>query len=215
DAAEVPLCTLRQDGHASYGVGARLEIAARLTVSAASLVAGPHTARAAVRDEQLVRRRLRKDHRPARLRLFGEPAAEPRQRCDIVAVVLHRRRRRDAKRALSRQEVDGLVLDRAVEGHLVDPLASLEETAERARIDNCSGQEMRAGLFPLVEAGDGNLAEPFPDLGRVLEQLAETDRTREPSRARADDEDTDLDALVGRVARRRDVVRRPKRRWDV
>src|SRR5207249_2525923 len=116
DAGEVPLCSLRQDGHASYDVGARLEIAERLTVSA----------------------------------------------------------------------------------------ASLEETAERARIDNCSGQEMRAGLFPLVEDGDGNLAEPFPDLGRVLEQLAETDRTREPSRARADDEDTDLDALVGRVARRRD-----------
>ena len=65
--------------------------------------------------------------------------------------------------------------------------------------------------FSVAEA----IAEPFPDLGRVLEQLAETDRTREPSRARADDEDTDLDALVGRVARRRDVVRRPKRRWDV
>ena len=107
------------------------------------------------------------------------------------------------------------MLDRAVEGHLVDPLASLEETAERARIDDCAGKEMRAGLFPLVEDGNGNLAEPFPDLRRVLEQLAETDRTREPGRARADDEDTDLDALVGRVARRSDVVRRPKRRWNV
>src|SRR5207237_4152001 len=45
----------------------------------------------------------------------------------------------------------------------------------------------------------------------ILQQLAETDGASEPGRARADDQDADLDPLVRRVARRSDVVRSSKR----
>src|SRR5580765_5323834 len=74
---------------------------------------------------------------------------------------------------------------------------------------------MRAGLLPLVQHGNGNLTKPFANVGSVLEQLAETDRAREPRRARSDDEDADFDALVLGIARRGDVVRGSKRRWKV
>jgi hypothetical protein len=43
------------------------------------------------------------------------------------------------------------VLDQAVERHLVDSLASLEEATERARVDDGAGEEMRAGQLSFLE----------------------------------------------------------------
>src|SRR5438093_604681 len=71
--------------------------------------------------------------------------------------------------------------------------------------------------LPLLEHGDGNVAEPLRRLRLLLEQLPEPDRAREPGRPRADDQDTDLDPLVlgiGRLAdrfsprERRRIIRR-------
>ena len=107
------------------------------------------------------------------------------------------------------------MLDRAEERHLVDPLSPFEQAAEGPGIDDRSGEEMRSRLLPLVEHGHRHLAEAFPDLRRVLEQLAEPDRAGEAGRAAADDEDAHVDALVLRIARRGDVLRNPKRRWNV
>ena len=107
------------------------------------------------------------------------------------------------------------MLDRPVERHLVDAFASFEEAAQRTRVDDRAGEEMRADLLALLQHGHRNLAEPLADLRRILQQLAEPNRTREPRRAGADDQDADLDALVLRVARRDDIVRGSKRRRKV
>jgi hypothetical protein len=212
DAGEVALCALREHGDARDDVGAGLEVAQLLALAATALVAGADAADPAVDGEQLYRRRLGKDHRAAGLRLLREPAPEPRQRRDVVPLVLHRRRRRDRQRALRREEVDGLVLDRAVERHLVDAHSSLEEPAQRAGVHDRARQEMRTGLLPFFEHCDRDLAEPLPDLRRVLEQLPEPDRAGQPRRTGADDEDPDLDPLVVRIRRRDDVVARVERR---
>ena len=71
---------------------------------------------------------------------------------------------------------------------------------------------MRAGLLALVDERDRHLAEPLGRRRVLLEQLAEPDRAREPRRAAADDQDADLDALVGRVGRRGDHLGARERR---
>ena len=58
---------------------------------------------------------------------------------------------------------------------------------------------MGADALALLEHGHRNLAEPLGSLGRLLEQLAEADRARKPGRARADDQDADIDPLLRRV----------------
>ncbi len=71
---------------------------------------------------------------------------------------------------------------------------------------------MRAGLLALLDDGDRHLAEPLGDLGMLLEQLAETDRAREPGRPGADDEHADLDPLVDGIGRLADELARAERR---
>src|SRR3954447_8581494 len=212
DARQMSLRPLGEHGDASDDVGAGLEVAELVAVAAAALVARAHAAHSAVRREQLHRGRLGEDHPAGPLRLSRKPAAELRQRRDVVPLVLHRRRRGDAHRSLRREEVHRLVLDRPVEGHLVEPLAAFEKPPQRARVDDRARQQVRAGLLALLEHGDGHVAEPFADRGCVLQQLPQADRAREPGRACADDHDAYLDALVLRVRRRRDVVPRVERR---
>ena len=61
-----------------------------------------------------------------------------------------------------------------------------------------------ARLLALLEHRDRHVAEPLGDLRVLLEQLPEPDRAREPGGPGADDEDADLDPLVGgSVGRRR------------
>ena len=108
DAGEMALRPFREDGHLRDEVRAGLVVAERLAVTTAPLVAGAHADDAAVRDEQLLRRRLGKDRRSALLGTLAEPAAETREREHPVAVVAHRRRRRDAQRVATRQDVHRL-----------------------------------------------------------------------------------------------------------
>jgi hypothetical protein len=212
DAGQVSLCSLGEDGDARDDVGARLEVTQLLSVAAASLIARADASDATVRGEQLHGGRLREDHRAALLGLLREPASEPRQRRDDIAVVLHGRRRRNAQGASRRQEVDRLVLDRTVERHLVDALASLEEAAQRTWVDDRTGEQVRARLLALLQHGHGHFAETLAQLGRILEQLAEANRARQSGGAGADDQDADLDPLVRRIRRRCDVVARVERR---
>ena len=74
---------------------------------------------------------------------------------------------------------------------------------------------MRARLLPLLEHGNGDVAEALADLGVLLEQLAETDRAGEAPWAGPDDEDADVDALIGPVGRRADRVDRAERGAEV
>ena len=59
---------------------------------------------------------------------------------------------------------------------------------------------MRAGLLALLDDRDRDVAEPLGGLGRLFEQLAEPDRAGKARRPRTDDQDSDLDPLVGGIA---------------
>ena len=209
---QVALCALREDRHLRGDVRARLVGADRLAVSSESLVARADPVYAPVGDEELLRIGLRQHRRSERLGLLGEEAAELRDGDDVVAVVAHRRRRRDPQRRPLREQVDGLAGHHAVVRHVLDRQPVAEETAERTRVDDGAGEEMRAGRLALLDDRDGHLAEALGDLGRLLQQLPETDRTGKPGRPCADDQDSDLDPLRRRIGRRRDHLGRRERR---
>src|SRR4029078_11164608 len=143
------------------------------------------------------RRSLGQDDGTHGLGLLREEAAELGHREDDVAVVPHRRRRRDPECRTARQHVYGLARYLAVGRKVGGSQAPLEELAQRRRIDDRAGEEMRARLLPLLEHGDGDVAEALADLGVLLEQLAETDRAGETPWAGPDDEDAHVDALLG------------------
>ena len=110
---------------------------------------------AAVGDEQLLRVGLRQQRGAAGLGLLGEEAAELRDRDDPVAVVAHRRRRRDPERGALRQQVDRLAVDLAVARHVLHRQAAPEEATERARVDDRAGEEVRAGPLPFSTTATG------------------------------------------------------------
>src|SRR5262249_5716628 len=87
--------------------------------------------------------------------------------------------------------------------------------AERSRVHDRAGEEMRAGLLALLEHGDRHVAELLRQLRVLADELAEPDRACEAGRACARDEDADLDPLVLRIGRLRDVVARRERRREV
>ncbi len=212
DAGQMTLRSLGEHRHLRDEVGAGLEVAHRLALAVAALVAGADADDAAVRDEQLLGGGLGQDHRAALLGLLAEPAAELREREDDVAVVAHRRRRRDAQRLAAREHVDRLAVHRAVARHVLDVVPVAEEAAQRARVDDRARQQVRAGLLALLDDRHRHLAELVGDVGVLLQQLAEPDRAREAGRAGADDQDPDLDPLVGRIGGLGDELARAERR---
>src|ERR671935_97213 len=158
---------------------------------------------------------LRQDRRSGLLGLFREPATEFRERGDVVPVVAHCRRGRDAHGLPRSEEVDRLVLDPPVERHLLAAHAALEQPPQRTRVDDGARQQVRPRLLPLLQHRHRHLAEALRDPRGLLDQLAEPDRAGEPGRAGADHEHADLDPLVLRIARRRDELRGGERRWVV
>src|SRR6185312_8785304 len=212
DAGQVALGALGENGHARVDIRARLEVAELLAVPPAAAVAGADASDAAVADDQRVAGGLGQDRRAALLRALGEPAAELGERGDVVAAVLHRRRRRDPERPLRREEIDRLVLDAAVERQLVRPEATVEQPPQRAWVDHRAREQVRAGPFALLEHRDRHVAQPVRQLRRALEQLAEPNRAGEPRWPGADDQHAHLDL---RLARRDDELVRVERRWVV
>ena len=196
-------------------VDPRLVVRERLALTALALVPRADADDAAVVDEELLPRRLGKDHRAARLRLLGEEAPELRHGHDPVAVVHHRRRRRDAERRALREEVHRLAVHRPVGGHVLDRHPSREQLADRARVHHGAGEEVRARLLSLLEHRDRNVAELLGEAGMLLEELPDADRAREPARAAADDQDPDVDPLVRRIGRRADRLCGRERRWKI
>ena len=206
---------LGEDGQLCRDVDPGLEVRQRLAVLATALVARAHADDPAVLDEELLARCLGQDRRPARFGLLGEEAAELGHRDDPVPVVHHRRRRRDPQGGALGQQVDGLAVDRPVCRHLLDRHAAREQPADRPRVHHGAGKEVRAGLLPLLEERDRHLAEPLAHVRVLLQELAEPDSAREPAGAASDDEDADVDPLVGRVRRRAERLRARERRGVV
>src|SRR5262249_52791054 len=191
-------------------IRAGLEVAELLPVLPAPAVAGADAAHAAVAGDQGAPARLGQDRRARLLGLLGEPAAELRERRDVVAVVEHRRRSRDPQSGLGGKEVDGLVRDAAVERQVPGRDPVLEEALQRARVDDRAREQVRPGLLALLEHRHRYLAEPLRQLRRSLQQLPEPDRAGEPGRPGPDDQDAHLD--LGLAGRDDELVRVERRR---
>ena len=183
-------------------------------VAAAPLVAGADADDAAVVDEQLLRRpspagSSRRPPRPARR---GSGRARETETTQLPWFVIVGGGGMRSALPL-RQEVDGLAAAprrrSACPRCASRPANSLRSA--RGFIDR-AGEQVRARLLALLEHRDRHLAEPLAHVRVLLEQLAEPDRAREPARPGADDQDADLDPLVGRVGRRRRSPRRRERR---
>ena len=212
DAGEVALRSLTEDGHAGGDVGSRLEVGQRLAVAATALVAGADAANASVGNEELLARGLGQDRRACFLGALGQPPGELRERGDVISMVLHGRRSRDADRRPALHEVDGLGLDLAVERHVLDGHGAAEEPPQAARVDDRPRHFVRSGLLALLQHSDGHVAQSLRQLRLLLEELAETDCTGQAGRAGTDDQDTDVDPLVGWVSRHSDELGRAERR---
>ena len=155
DAGEMALRSLGEHRHLRDEVGARLEVAQLLPVAVAALVSGADADDAAVRDEQLLGGGLGQDHRAALLRLLGEPAAEPREREDDVAVVAHRRRRRDPHRGTAREHVDRFAVHRPVRRELLEPVAVAEEPAHAIGLTTAPESRCEPGCLPFSTSATG------------------------------------------------------------
>ena len=212
----MPLRPLGEHGHLRDDVRAGLEVRERLAVLPRPLspVRTPTTRPCC--DEQLLRARLRQDRRAARLGLLGEEPAELRDRDDPVAVVSHRRRRRDPQRPPRRQQVDAP--PRAPgRSSGCPPSVSRPLNSRRSARGLTTAPESRCepGCLPFSTTRDRHVAEALGDLGMLLEQLAEPDRAGEPTGPAADDQHADLDPLVGRIRRRGDRLGARERRREV
>src|SRR6266581_3856547 len=106
-------------------------------------------------------------------------------------------------------------MHRAVRRQVLNPVAILEQAAERTGIDHRAGEQMRARLLALLDERDRNIAESLRNLGVLLEQLTEADRTGKACGPGADDEDPYLDTLVDRVARLGDELAAREGRREV
>ena len=214
DPGQVALRPLGEDRDARLQVRAGLEVRELLPVAAAALVAGADAHDAAALDEQRRRRGLGDDRDAELLRALGQPAADLVDRRDVVSVVPHRGRRREAKRAARAQVVDALALDGRDERHVLGEHPG-EEIAEGARIDHRAGEQVRAGRLSLLHDGDRHVAQALGQVGARLEELRRADRGGQPGGARADDQDADVDPLVGRVGRLADELVRIERRRKI
>ena len=212
---EVAGGAFREDGDPRRDVDAGLEVRERLAVAAPTLVARPHPDDAPVVDEERLAGRLGEDHHARGLCLLGEEPAELRHGDDPVAVVHHRRRRRDPESGALRQEVDGLAVHRPVGRHLLHGDPAREQLPDRARVHDGAREQVRARLLALLEDGDRHVTEQLARLGMLLEELPEAHGAREPAGAATDDQDPDVDALVGRVGHGADRLGVRERRWEV
>ena len=186
--------------HLRLHVGARLEVAQRLAVLAAALVARAHADDRAVLDDELRRRGLGEDVGAG---LLGDAllvARHRRHRDDLVAVVLERRRRRDLHRLRrARHEVDGFLVDRAEREALRAPVLARqvgEELLQRPRPHDRARQVVPAAGLRLLDDRHRHLAERLEQLLVVGQQRQQAVGARQARRAAADDRDADLDQLV-------------------
>jgi hypothetical protein len=122
-----------------------------------------------VLDQELRRGRLGEHDGADSLRLLAEETSQLREREDDVAMVAHRRRRRDAERRAAREDVDRLARHLAVCRQVCRLQPPAKELAQRRRVDDSSGEQVRARLLALLEHCDRHLAEPLAHAGVLLE----------------------------------------------
>ena len=150
---------LTEDRHAGVQVGAGFVVGLLLAFGVDALVAGTHSDDHVVLVEDLHAGEAPEQIDPVLLHQVGHPLIEPRHGDHVVAVVVEGRRSDgslDAPRL--GQEVDGLLLDLALQGGLL-----LEEVGdqllERAWVHHGAGDPVRAGGRSLVDDGDHKIGE--------------------------------------------------------
>src|SRR5215207_1200757 len=205
---------LGEDGDACPDVRARLEVRELFPVTAAATVSCADPYDTSAGDEQLPADRLGDDRDAELLRALGEPTAHLRERRDVVAVIPHRRRRRDPQRALGGEVVEALVHDRAAEGHVLRVHAG-EELAKGPRVDDGAREEVCAGCAALLHHRNRHLAEAFARGRALLEELGQANRRREAGRPGPDDESADVDPFLRRIGGLRDELLRIEGRRKV
>ena len=197
---EVAPAALGEHGRLGGDVGAGLEVAELLAVFAAAFVAGADADHGAVLDDQLRGGGLGQQVGAGLLGLGLHVAAEGGDRDHLVAVVLLRRRGRDAELALAvGEEVDRLLLDLAEGEALLAPLLAAEvgeELLQRAGAHHRAGEVVAAAGLRLLDHRDRDLAQLLHRLRVVGQQLQQAVGAGEAGGAAADDRDADLDAVV-------------------
>ncbi len=173
--------TLGEQGQPSVQLDARREIPRRLAVLAHAHLAGRNTLHpAGLVIEHLRRGEARIDLHPQPLGLLGEPAAEIAQADDVIALVVHLGRRRQAERALLRQQQEIVVDRRRVEGRSLLPPVG-DQLIEGNGLEDRAGEDMGADLGSLLDDADRGLAP------RGGGELLQADRRRQAGGAAADD----------------------------
>ncbi len=119
-------------------------------------VAGGDAGDAAVFVEHLGGGETGIDLDPQRLGLLAEPAADIAERGDVVALVVHGRRRRQADRAVAGEVHETVVGRRRGErGAALAPIR--QQLIQRARLDDGAGQDVGADLCTFFDHADGGV----------------------------------------------------------
>ena len=180
---------LGDDGLTRVQLHPGLEAGLALAVAADAHVPGDDALhRAVVAVQHLGRREAREHVHAERLGLLAEPAAHVAQAHDVVALVVHLRRRRQAPRPRLGEEQEPVLRSGRVERRPA-LLPVREQLVQRTRLDHRSGQDVRAHLGALLHQAHLQLAAV------LLGELAQPDRRREARRTAADDDDVEFHAF--------------------
>ena len=161
-----------------------------------ALVAGAHADHRLAAHQQLLRVGLGQHHHAHLLGPLGEVPAQLAQGEDEVALVVEGRRRGDPHLPALAHDVDRLLAHLAVAAGERSDLLARQQVAERGRVDDGAGQQVRADHPALVEHGDRRVAELLGGRRVGLQQLRQPQRSGQAGGAAADEADADVDPLV-------------------
>src|SRR6266478_3779235 len=138
-------------------VGGWSVAASRITTSRQTRVRGSHSRHPLAFSEQRRRREAGEYVDAKTFRLFAKPAHDLAEGRDVVAVILHRWRRRDSHGATSGQEIDPFPTYRRAEREIL-VLELREQRTDGDRIDDRARKGMFAERAGFLEHANLNVA---------------------------------------------------------
>ncbi len=152
--AEVPAAAFGEQGVFGVQLHARLMVRAGGAVAVQAHVAGGDALdRAVVVEQNLGGGETGVDFRAHGLGLFTQPAAQQAERDDVIAVVLHLRRRRQTQRARRAQQHEAVLGRRGVERRaLFLPVG--DQLVQRAGLEHGARQNVRADFRAFLDDAD-------------------------------------------------------------
>ena len=176
-----PAAALGEQRVAGAQFHAALEVVGGFAVLADAHVAGGDADDAAVFLQQFRGGETGIDLHAELLGLLAQPAHDIAERDDVVAVIVHLRRRRQLERPVLGQEQEAVLACRRVQRRtLLLPVG--DEFVQRARLDHGAGQDVAADLAGLFHQADRHVGG----------QLLQPDRRRQAGRPAADDHHVEL-----------------------